>query len=171
METNLIMEYDRVGDILYLGKTTPYPEQESEELDYGIVARLNPKSREIENLEILFFSKRMASGEALRLPVFAQFRGGMGLATMGGGLISVSPLGFLLALGTLILLVLVIRHSARASFFAGFAIPALFWLVGFRETEFWIALLCGLVIAVRFTIDWNRKYRELWLDREKKDAR
>jgi len=24
------------------------------------------------------------------------------------------------------------------------------------------------VIAVRFTIDWNRKYRELWLDREKK---
>ena len=30
------------------------------------------------------------------------------------------------------------------------------------------AAACGLVIAVRFTIDWNRKYRELWLDREKK---
>ena len=26
----------------------------------------------------------------------------------------------------------------------------------------------GLVIAYRFLIDWNRKYRELWLDREKK---
>jgi hypothetical protein len=24
------------------------------------------------------------------------------------------------------------------------------------------------VIAFRFLIDWNRKYRELWLDREKK---
>jgi glycerol-3-phosphate acyltransferase PlsY len=101
-------------------------------------------------------------------PVFAQFRGGMGLATMGGTLLAVSPLGFLLALGTLILLVLVIRHSARASFFAGFAIPVLFWLIGFRDTEFWLALFCGLVIALRFTIDWNRKYRELWLDREKK---
>lgn len=101
-------------------------------------------------------------------PVFAQFRGGMGLATMGGGLLAVSPLGFLLALGTLILLVLVIRHSARASFFAGSIIPVVFYLVGFRGTELWIAAMCGLVIAVRFTIDWNRKYRELWLDREKK---
>ena len=101
-------------------------------------------------------------------PVFAQFRGGMGLATMGGGLLAVSPLGFLLALGTLILLTLVIRHSARASFFAGLVIPVLFWLVGLRGAEFWVALFAGLVIAIRFTIDWNRKYRELWLDREKK---
>lgn len=74
MEASLTVEYDRTGDILYLGKTTPYPEQESEEIDYGVVARLNPKSREIENLEILFFSKRMASGEVLKLPVFAEFR-------------------------------------------------------------------------------------------------
>lgn len=103
-------------------------------------------------------------------PVFAQFRGGMGLATMGGGLLAVSPLGFLLALGTLIVLVLVIRHSARASFFAGLVIPIEFYLVGLRSTELWIAAMCGLVIAIRFTIDWNRKYRELWLDREKKQS-
>ena len=101
-------------------------------------------------------------------PLFAQFRGGMGLAAMGGGLLAISPLGFLVALGTLILLVLVIRHSARASFFAGFIIPVVFWLVGLRGPELWIAAMSGLVIAVRFTIDWNRKYRELWLDREKK---
>ena len=101
-------------------------------------------------------------------PVFAQFRGGMGLAVMGGGLMAVSPLGFLLALGTLILLVLIIRHSARASFFAGFVVPAVLWVTGLRGAEFWIGLFAGLVIAIRFTIDWNRKYRELWLDREKK---
>jgi hypothetical protein len=74
MEASLIVEYDRVGDILYLGKTRPYPEQESEELDYGVVARLNPKSGDIENLEILFFSQRMARGEMLKLPIFAEFR-------------------------------------------------------------------------------------------------
>jgi hypothetical protein len=34
--------------------------------------------------------------------------------------------------------------------------------------ELWIALAGGLVIAYRFLSDWNRKYRELWLDREKK---
>ncbi len=100
-------------------------------------------------------------------PVFAQFRGGMGLATMGGGVLAVSPLGFLIALGTLVVLVLVVRHSARASVFAGVVAPVLFWLIGLRGTELWIVALSGLVIAVRFTIDWNRKYRELWLDREK----
>ncbi len=74
MAAQLIVEYDRIGDILYLSKTAPYSEQESEELDYGVVARLSPKSGEIENLEILFFSKRFSNGEILRLPVSAEFR-------------------------------------------------------------------------------------------------
>ncbi|HXF63369.1 MAG TPA: DUF2283 domain-containing protein [Caldilineaceae bacterium] len=73
MEAQLIVEYDRVGDILYLGKTTPYPEQETEELDYGIVARLNPTTNEVENVEVLFFSQRLSSGEVLRLPILAEF--------------------------------------------------------------------------------------------------
>lgn len=101
-------------------------------------------------------------------PVFAQFRGGMGLATMGGGLLAVSPLGFLLALGTLVLLVLLIRHSARASVVTGLVVPLVLWLFGLRGDILWLTAFSGLVIAVRFTIDWNRKYRELWLDREKK---
>ena len=74
MAAQLTVEYDRVGDILYLGKTSPYPEQESEELDYGVVARMNPESGEVENLEILFFSARVSSGKVLQLPVFAEFR-------------------------------------------------------------------------------------------------
>lgn len=74
METSLTVEYDKAGDILYLGKTKPYPQQESEELDYGVVARLNPQTHELENLEILFFSSRVAKGETVRLPVTAEFR-------------------------------------------------------------------------------------------------
>jgi hypothetical protein len=74
MEAQLIIEYDRIGDILYLGKTPSYPEQETEELDYGVVARLNPRSGEIESLEVLFFSTRLANGEALQLPILAEFR-------------------------------------------------------------------------------------------------
>ena len=101
-------------------------------------------------------------------PVFAQFRGGMGLATMGGGLLAISPLAFLLALATLILLVLIVRHSARASLFAGLLVPIVFFLLGQRGDALWLAAFSGLVVAVRFTIDWNRKYRELWLDREQK---
>ena len=73
MAAELVVEYDRTGDILYLGKTAPYPEQESEEVEYGIIARTNPQSGEVENLEILFFSKRLEKGEAFRLPIAAEF--------------------------------------------------------------------------------------------------
>jgi len=99
-------------------------------------------------------------------PLFAQFRGGMGLATAGGTLLALDPRAFLLTLGILILLTLTIRHSARASVFTGLLMAPLLWVVGLRDTVFWVALAVGLVIAFRFLIDWNRKYRELWLDRE-----
>jgi len=73
VEAQLTVEYDREGDILYLGKRAPYPEQMSAELEYGVIARLNPDTQEVENLEVLFFSQRLADGETLRLPIFAEF--------------------------------------------------------------------------------------------------
>ncbi|MCL4270485.1 MAG: glycerol-3-phosphate acyltransferase [Anaerolineales bacterium] len=100
-------------------------------------------------------------------PLFAGFRGGMGLATTGGALLAVNPLAFSVCLATLILLVLVIRHSARASVFAGIAIAPVLWLSDIRDAALYVAMGSGAVIAVRFFMDWNRKYRELWLDREK----
>ena len=100
-------------------------------------------------------------------PIFAQFRGGMGLATFGGSLLAVDWVAFVLGLGLLIALLLIIRHGARASVLTGMLISPLFWLFHVRGMELWIALACGLVVAYRFFIDWNRKYRELWLDREK----
>ncbi len=63
METPLTFEYDEVGDILYINKVPPYPEQDSEELAYNIVARRNPHTGAIENLEILFFTRWLLKGE------------------------------------------------------------------------------------------------------------
>lgn len=99
-------------------------------------------------------------------PVFAGFRGGMGLASAGGSFLAAEPLAFLAALGILITLTLTIRHSARASVFTGILMAPAFWLLGLRGIEFWVAIAVGVVIAFRFLIDWNRQYRELWLDRE-----
>lgn len=101
-------------------------------------------------------------------PLFAQFRGGMGLAAFGGALLAVNWFSFVIGLGLLLLLTITIRHSARASVFTGILMAPVFYLFNLRGTEIWIALACGIVIAFRFLIDWNRKYRELWLDREKK---
>jgi glycerol-3-phosphate acyltransferase PlsY len=100
-------------------------------------------------------------------PIFAGFRGGMGLATAGGGMLAVQPLGFLIALGLLITLVLLFHHGARASVAGGILITPLLWLCGLRDMVLWVSACEGLVITFRFLIDWNRQYRELWLDREK----
>ena len=99
-------------------------------------------------------------------PIFASFRGGMGLATTGGILLAVSPLGFLISLGLLLVCVLVIRHAARGAVVAAVVGPFVFWVLNFDMITFWIGTTCAVIIAARFySEDWNRKYRELWLDR------
>ncbi len=71
----LVFRYDKVGDILYINKCAPYAEQESEEIGDEMIARLNPVSGEVENLEILFFSKRLLNADfLLELPVIANLR-------------------------------------------------------------------------------------------------
>ena len=74
MEAKLTFRYDREGDILYIDKCRPYAEQESEELPDEVVARLNPKTREVENLEIMFFSTRLLRNDLFELPVRANLR-------------------------------------------------------------------------------------------------
>jgi hypothetical protein len=71
MGTNLTFQYDREADILYINTCPPYAEQESEELDDEIIARSNPETDEIENLEVLFFSTRLLRKELFQLPISA----------------------------------------------------------------------------------------------------
>ena len=67
METKLTMKYDREADILYVNKCSPYADQESEEIGDDVVARLNPTSGEVENLEIMFFSTRLLRSDLVEL--------------------------------------------------------------------------------------------------------
>ena len=71
MDATLIFNYDREADILYMNTRPPYPEQESEELGDEVIARLNPITGVIENLEILFFSTRLLRANILKVPVTA----------------------------------------------------------------------------------------------------
>ena len=52
----------------------PYAAQESEELGDDVIARLNPTTRGVENLEVLFFSTRLLRSEFFELPVTADLR-------------------------------------------------------------------------------------------------
>lgn len=74
MATKLTFTYDRDADILHIDKVAPYPEQESEELGDDVIARLNRRTGAIENLEVLFFSRRLLDRNFLELPVTAELR-------------------------------------------------------------------------------------------------
>lgn len=74
METKLIFKYDREADILHIDKCPPYRDQASEEIGDEVVARLNPNTGEVENLEVLFFSTRLLRSELFTLPVKADMR-------------------------------------------------------------------------------------------------
>lgn len=100
-------------------------------------------------------------------PIFAQFRGGMGMATAGGTTLAVYPLGFAIALGIVISLMLILKHASKASVIAAFLYAPVFYLFGERGQIIWLIAGISLVLAGRFYIDWNREYSELWLDRGK----
>jgi len=74
MEAKLRFQYDREADILHIDKCPPYAAQESEELPDEIIARLNPDTGEVENLEVLFFTTRLLRTNLFELPVTADFR-------------------------------------------------------------------------------------------------
>jgi uncharacterized protein YuzE len=74
MEAKLTFKYDREADILHIDKCSPYADQDSEELGDDVVARLNPSTGEIENLEVMFFSTRLLRGDLFQLPVTADLR-------------------------------------------------------------------------------------------------
>lgn len=74
MDPHLSFRFDREADILYIDKRSPYSEQDSEELGDDVIARLNPETDEIENLEILFFSTRLLRSELIELPISADLR-------------------------------------------------------------------------------------------------
>lgn len=99
-------------------------------------------------------------------PLFAGFRGGMGLACAGGCLLAIHLLAFLICAALLIASTLLIHHSARAAVLTGLLAAPFLWFFHLRDAVFWAALALGVVIAFRFLIDWNRQYRELWLDRQ-----
>jgi uncharacterized protein YuzE len=74
MAQKLTFQYDREADILYIDIVEPYAGQESEELGDEIIARLNPQTGKIENLEVLFFTSRLLRKELFSLPVIADLR-------------------------------------------------------------------------------------------------
>lgn len=102
-------------------------------------------------------------------PIFAGFRGGMGLATAGGVMLVLFPLGFVAGLGLLVAMAFVLRHSARAGFATSLFNVPLVWLLSQSPLVTAAAAAFGLVVAVRALSDWNRRQRAVWAVTEQPD--
>jgi glycerol-3-phosphate acyltransferase PlsY len=63
-------------------------------------------------------------------PIFAQFRGGMGLATAFGGFLAIDITGGLITLAVLILMIFLYGHRARGSAAAGLSIAPILIGIG-----------------------------------------
>lgn len=69
MGKEMTITYDKTADILYINFIDPYPEQETEELGDDVIARLNPETGNVENMEVLFFSTRLQRNDIFRIPI------------------------------------------------------------------------------------------------------
>ena len=74
MGTELTFTYSQEADVLCILKCPTYEGQETEEIDDFVIARMNPKTREIEYLEILLFLRRLARDGKMSLPIDANWR-------------------------------------------------------------------------------------------------
>jgi len=87
-------------------------------------------------------------------PVFAGFRGGMGMASLGGCVLAASPPGYLVGLAVLFVLTWLLRHHAKAVLLTGLFAAPLFWLLGLGSPVVWVEAGAGLVLTIRFVTDW-----------------
>lgn len=69
MKRTMTVKYDEPSDTLYIDACPPYGEQESNEIARGVVVRMNPRTGKIENIEVLTFRERFATGTAFELPI------------------------------------------------------------------------------------------------------
>jgi len=91
------------------------------------------------------------------------FGGGIGLSTLGGALLRLSPLRTLGAAVVLILLwLMLVRllriHRARATILAMGAVGPLLWTMGSPPPLVALAVLGGAAVVVKTLPDWSRQY-------------
>jgi glycerol-3-phosphate acyltransferase PlsY len=102
-------------------------------------------------------------------PFWADFTGGMGMATAGGAVTAMWPLGLVILIGLGAALQLAIKHSARANIVTGVLAGPLWWVFGADGSQVITTAVLGVIVAVRALDDWGRVYRELWWDRPAED--
>ena len=99
-------------------------------------------------------------------PVFAEFRGGKGVATLAGAVLGVYPPAVLLCLATFLVVLMISHYVSLSSMTAGVMFP-IYIVVFFRETYLPL-ILFGCVIALLLIITHRKNIRRLIAGTESK---
>ncbi len=95
--------------------------------------------------------------------VFIRFGGGIGLSTLAGTLLWLSPVLTLTALVALALVWVTLArllhvHRARATILTMIVVGPLLWALGLPLHGILLGVLDGAVVIIKTLPDWNRKY-------------
>jgi len=95
--------------------------------------------------------------------VFIHFAGGIGISTLAGALLALSPLRTLGAVVVLVLFWLILVrllhvHRARATIVALAVAGPLLWALGLPLHATLLGVFGGAVVVVKTIPDWNRQY-------------
>jgi glycerol-3-phosphate acyltransferase PlsY len=96
--------------------------------------------------------------------IFIRFGGGIGLSSLVGALLVVSPWGTVGALIVLLLIWFVLVkpvhiHRARATILAIAVVGPVLWALRFPPHGILLGMLGGAVVIIKTLPDWHRKYK------------
>jgi hypothetical protein len=74
MATKLTIEYDAVGDILYLDVVKPSEDHVLVEVSPGAMLRKNTHTGAVEGIEVAGFRRRLGAPEGIEVPVGIQLQ-------------------------------------------------------------------------------------------------
>ena len=69
MNKQLLFEYDRVGDTLFIGICKPRIDHETDEIADSVIAKINAGSRVVECLSIMYLTAQMTSTTPMQLEI------------------------------------------------------------------------------------------------------
>lgn len=122
-----------------------------------------PNVREYINLQLLFGALAVIGHI---FPIFAQFKGGKGVASLLGIVLAIAPIPGLIALGVFVVTLLTSRYVSLSSLLAGISFPILV-IVIFKTTVISL-MLFSVIISILLLLTHQKNIERLLKKEENK---
>ena len=99
-------------------------------------------------------------------PIFAQFNGGKGVATVAGAVLGINPAGVLISIGVFIVVLLATKYVSVASMMGGISFPFTIFLI--FPTPFISMKLFSIAVAIMLVATHSKNIKRLIAGEEKK---